>query len=135
MLCFMNRLKVFICGKEYILQTDEEPTYVYNLARALEKKINSIVDNSHVSGYTASVMVAMSLLDDLKRLDREHSKTQQSIAEVDKIKEQRDMALKEIKKLNARITQLEDAQKFKNLGGVIPEYHQSTSANDENPSK
>ena len=39
----MNRLKVVICGKEYALQTKEDATYVYNLGRALEKKINSIV--------------------------------------------------------------------------------------------
>lgn len=123
----MNRLKVVICGKEYILQTNEEPTYVYNLARALEKKINSLVDSNNVSAYNASVMVAMSLLDDLKRLDKEHTKLQQSMAEINKIKEERDSALKEIKKLNAKITQLEDSQRFKELGGVIPEYYVNNS--------
>lgn len=128
----MNRLKVVICGKEYILQTNEEPTYVYNLARALEKKINSLVDNNNVSSYSASVMVAMSLLDDLKHLDREYSKTQQSIAEVDKIREQRDIALKEIKKLKEKISQLEDAQKFKESGGIIPEYYTSVANNNKN---
>jgi len=119
----MNRLKVVICGKEYILQTKEEPTYVYNLARALEKKINSLVETNNVSAYNASVMVAMSLLDDLKHLDKEHSKVQHSLSEIDKIKEQRDAALKEIKRLNAKIVQLEDSRKFKDLGGVIPEYY------------
>ena len=33
----MNKVKVVICGKEYCLQTEEEPTYVYALARKLEK--------------------------------------------------------------------------------------------------
>ena len=83
----MNRLKVVICGKEYTLQTKEDATYVYNLGRALEKKINSIVETNNVSAYNASVMVALSLLDDLKHLDKELSKLQQSYSEVDKIKE------------------------------------------------
>ena len=36
----MNKVKVVICGKEYCLQTEEEPTYVYALARKLEKRNN-----------------------------------------------------------------------------------------------
>jgi cell division protein ZapA len=119
----MNRLKVNICGKEYVLQTNEDPTYVYNLARALEKKINSLVDTNNVSSYSASIMVAMSLLDDLKHLDKERSKAQHSIAEFDKMKEQRDSALKEVEELKLKVARLENAQKFKDLGGIIPEYH------------
>lgn len=38
----LNRLKVIICGKEYMLQTEEAPSYVYGLAKLLEKKINDI---------------------------------------------------------------------------------------------
>lgn len=34
----LNRLKVIICGKEYMLQTEEAPSYVYGLAKLLEKK-------------------------------------------------------------------------------------------------
>jgi cell division protein ZapA len=128
----MNRLKVIICGKEYVLQTNEEPTYIYNLARALEKKITTLAETNNVSTYNASVMVAMALLDDLKHLDKEYSKLQLSTAEVDKLKEQRDSALKEIKRLNAKITQLEDSQRFKELGGVIPEYYTN---NNNKPSK
>ncbi|MCC8068289.1 MAG: cell division protein ZapA [Ruminococcus sp.] len=129
----MNRLKVVICGKEYTLQTKEDATYVYNLGRALEKKINSLVESNNVSAYNASVMVALSLLDDLKHIDKEYSKLQQSCSEIDKLKEQRDVAFKEIKRLNAKITQLEDSQRFKELGGVIPEYY--TNPNNNNNSK
>jgi cell division protein ZapA len=98
------------------------------LARALEKKINTLVESNNVSTYNASVMVAMALLDDLKHLDKEYSKLQVSTAEVDKLREQRDTALREIKRLNAKITQLEDSQRFKELGGVIPEYYTNPSS-------
>ena len=55
----LNKVKVSICGKEYTLKTEEEPSYVYSLARYLEKKINDILaSSSSVSSYSAAVMVA-----------------------------------------------------------------------------
>ena len=48
----MNKVKVVICGKEYTLHTEEEPTYVYALARKLEKNISEIVGgNSSVNEF------------------------------------------------------------------------------------
>jgi len=38
----LNRVKVMVCGKEYMLQTEEAPSYVYGLAKMLDKKINDI---------------------------------------------------------------------------------------------
>lgn len=38
----LNRLKVMICGKEYMLQTEEPPSYVYGLAKMLEKRLNDM---------------------------------------------------------------------------------------------
>ena len=64
----MNKVKVVICGKEYCLQTEEEPTYVYALARKLEKNIAEIVgNNTNISVYSASVMIALSTLDMLNK--------------------------------------------------------------------
>ena len=34
----LNRVKVVICGKEYVVQTEEAPSYVYSLAKTQEKK-------------------------------------------------------------------------------------------------
>ena len=64
----LNRLKVIICGKEYMLQTEEAPSYVYGLAKLLEKKINDISSgNNSISPYSAAIMVALSTLDDLSK--------------------------------------------------------------------
>ena len=61
----LNEVKVMICGKEYKLRTSESPNYVYSLARVLEAKIDEIVNaGSGSSPYTASIMVALALLDD-----------------------------------------------------------------------
>ena len=75
----LNRLKVMICGKEYMLQTEEPPSYVYGLAKMLEKRLNDMCSgNSSISPYSAAVMVALSTLDDLRdrkstRLNSSHN--------------------------------------------------------------
>ena len=64
----LNEVKVVICGKEYKLRTSETPNYVYALARALEAKINEMMNSgSGSSPYSASIMVALSILDDLNK--------------------------------------------------------------------
>jgi len=39
----MNKVKVFIAGKSYVLQTDEEERYVLNLARQVDKGIKDMM--------------------------------------------------------------------------------------------
>lgn len=124
----MNRIKVVICGKEYFLKTEEDASYIYNLAKALDKKINSIMNSANVSSQSASVMLSLTLLDDLKRVDKELNNAKQTIADmqetissVDYIKQERDDALKEVKRLNTRIKELENSIKLKDLEKVIPE--------------
>ena len=64
----LNDVKVIICGKEYKIKTSESPNYVFALARALVAKISSIMDSgSGSSPYAASIMVALSVLDDLNK--------------------------------------------------------------------
>ena len=66
-----NEVKVIICGKEYKLRTSESPNYVFALARSLEAKIDSITNSaSGSSPYTAAIMVALSLLDDLNKANQ-----------------------------------------------------------------
>ncbi|MGN1410961.1 MAG: cell division protein ZapA [Oscillospiraceae bacterium] len=124
----MNRIKVVICGKEYFLKTEEDASYIYNLAKALDKKINSIMNSANVSSQSASVMLSLTLLDDLKRVDKELNNAKQTIADmqetissVDYIKQERDNALKEVKRLNTKIKELENSIKLKDLEKVIPE--------------
>ena len=62
----LNDVRVMICGKEYKLKTSESPSYVYSLAKTLEEKINRLANNGS-SPYSASIMVALSILDDLNK--------------------------------------------------------------------
>ena len=74
-----NKVKVVICGKDFMLQTAESASYVTGLARTLDNRISEVSGtNSSTSPFAASIMVALSTLDDLnkanQRLDalREH---------------------------------------------------------------
>ena len=120
----LNEVKVMICGKEYKLRTAESPNYVYSLARVLESKIDEIVNaGSGSSPYTASIMVALSLLDDLnksnQRLDNIRSQTKEYVDEAGKTRIERDAAVKEIEALKAKIVQLENMVKLRQLKDSI----------------
>lgn len=112
----LNRVKVIICGKEYMLQTEEPPSYVYGLAKILEKRMNEISSgNSSISQYSAAVMVALSALDDLSKsqsnVESIRTQAKNYVDEAGKARIERDAALKEIELLKAKIEQLENAGK------------------------
>ncbi|MBR3969986.1 MAG: cell division protein ZapA [Ruminococcus sp.] len=116
----LNDVKVVICGKEYKLRTAESPNYVYSLARALETKINEHMNSgSGTSPYTAAIMVALSVLDDLNKanikLENVRSQTKEYVDEAGKSRIERDSAQKEVEALKAKIVQLENMIKLKQL--------------------
>ncbi|MBQ3566877.1 MAG: cell division protein ZapA [Oscillospiraceae bacterium] len=108
----INKVKVIICNKEYILQTEESPSYVYGLAKRLEKKLNDMcAGNSSVSPYSAAVMVALSTLDDLSKsqanFDNVRMQAKEYVDEAGKARIERDAALKQIQLLQNKVAQLE----------------------------
>ena len=119
-----NEVKVTICGKEYKLKTSESPNYVFALARALESKINEIINSgSGSSPYGASIMVALSLLDDLNKanqtLDSIRTQTKEYVDEAGRSRIEKDAAQKEIEVLRSKIVQLENMVKLKQLSESI----------------
>ena len=112
----MNKVKVVICGKEYTLHTDEEPSYVYALARKLEKNIAEIVGgNFNISVYSASVMIALSTLDEMNHCNEDNDNLRTQLKayadEASKARLERDRALREIETLRNRIAELENKNK------------------------
>ena len=109
----VNKVKVVICNKEYILQTEQQPSYVYGLAKMLEKRLNDMcAGNSSVSPYSAAVMVALSTLDDLSKaqqnFDNVRIQAKEYVDEAGKARIERDAAVKEAEALKVQIQQLED---------------------------
>ena len=119
----MNKVKVVICGKDYVMQTAEAPNYVYGLARTLENKITDSMDRLGVSQYNAAIMAALSALDDLnkanKRLEEISAQTKDYVDEAGRARLERDAALKEMEVMRSKIEQLENSLKLKRLAESI----------------
>ena len=61
----MNRIKIILAGKEFTIQTEESGSYVKQLAESLNKKIEEFMqENESVSMTSASMLVALGLMDD-----------------------------------------------------------------------
>lgn len=116
----MNRVKFVLCGKEYVLQTEDAPSYVYQLAKNLEKRISDITENNpRVSTHSAVMMVALSTMDELTKANNSveviRSQVKEYVDEAGKARLERDAALREIDVLKAKIEQLENLSKLKSL--------------------
>lgn len=61
----MNKIKIVLSGKEYTIQTDENVSYVKQLAEALDKKIDQFMrQNDSISVTSACMLVSLGLMDD-----------------------------------------------------------------------
>ena len=119
-----QRVKVVLCGKEYALQTEDAPSYVYQLAKNLEKRISDITEeNPRVSAHSAVMMVALSTMDELTKANNSveviRSQVKEYVDEAGKARLERDAALREIDVLKAKIEQLENLNKLKALKDSI----------------
>ena len=115
-----NRVKVVLCGKEYVLSTEDAPSYVYQLAKTLEKRISDITENNpRISAHSAVMMVALSTMDELTKANNSveviRSQVKEYVDEAGKARLERDAALREIEALKSKIEQLESLQKLKSL--------------------
>lgn len=115
-----QRVKFVLCGKEYALQTEDAPSYVYQLAKTLEKRISDITENNpRVSAHSAVMMVALSTMDELTKANNSveviRSQVKEYVDEAGKARLERDAALREIDVLKAKIEQLENLNKLKEL--------------------
>ena len=120
----INRVKVVLCGREYVLQTEDAPSYVYQLAKNLEKRISDITENNpRVSAHSAVMMVALSTMDELTKANNSveviRSQVKEYVDEAGKARLERDAALREIDVLKAKIEQLENLNKLKSLKDSI----------------
>lgn len=125
----INRVKVVLCGREYVLQTEDAPSYVYQLAKNLEKRISDITEeNPRVSAHSAVMMVALSTMDELTKANNSveviRSQVKEYVDEAGKARLERDAALREIDVLKAKIEQLENLNKLKSLKDSIGEEQQ-----------
>ena len=120
----MNRIKVNICGKEYSLKTAENASYVLELARELENKINSMVDSGNgVSIQTAAILIALSAMDDANKanqsVDNIRTQIKQYVDEAAKAMLERDEAIKDKESLKSKLSGLENDLKIQKIAGDV----------------
>lgn len=66
----MNKVKVKIYNRDYSLQTDETPEYTIKLANKLDSQIAQMLqDRTAASVVDASLLVALSTLDECQKLN------------------------------------------------------------------
>ncbi len=136
----MSRVKVVLCGKEYVLQTEEAPSYVYQLAKTLEKRISDITEKSpRISAHSAVMMVALSTMDELTKANTGveviRSQVKEYVDEAGKARMERDAALREIDVLKAKIEQLENLLKLKSLKESIDADKEAAAKAEEAPAQ
>ncbi len=136
----MSRVKVVLCGKEYVLQTEEAPSYVYQLAKTLEKRISDITEKSpRISAHSAVMMVALSTMDELTKANTGveviRSQVKEYVDEAGKARMERDAALREIDVLKAKIEQLENLLKLKELKESIDADKDAAAKAEETPAQ
>lgn len=94
----MNKVKVAIAGKDYVLQTTEDERYVMNLAKVFDHKINELMEASEsLSLTTASLLVGLDILDEATKIN----------TDIDNLRFQVKDYIDEATKANARVRELE----------------------------
>lgn len=113
----MEKVKIVIAGREHTVMTDESPNYIKALAKRLNKHIELVhSSNSNSTSTAVTSLVALSYLDELEKsaasLEELRSKNVALADELQKVTEERNKALAELKALNGSENDEEASFKF-----------------------
>lgn len=122
----MNKVKVTICGKDFSLKTDEEPSYFIELAKKVDDEIAAMMASAeNMSIQSAAILVALAAFDEAKKssdsIDNIRTQIKEYVDEACQARSERDEALKKEKELKAKISALENELKIKDMKSDINE--------------
>ena len=122
----MNKVKVTICGKDFNLKTDEEPSYFIELAKKVDDEIAAMMASAeNMSIQSAAILVALAAYDEAKKssdsIDNIRTQIKEYVDEACQARSERDEALKKEKELKAKISSLENELKIKDMKSDINE--------------
>lgn len=93
-----NKVEAYICGKRFVLQTQDSVEYVQKLARTVDEKFQRLFESdSKLTLFEASVLVSMDVLDQSVRTEKND----------DHIRAQVKAYSEEASKLRAQVEKLE----------------------------
>ena len=115
-----NKVKIMICGKEYALQTDEQPAYVQQLAGRLDHKITEMMEaNDTLSLSSAAILIGLSLMDDSYKttsdMDNIRGEIRNYVEEAGKARAEADGLRKELEEREREIENLKTELGLKEL--------------------
>ena len=115
-----NKVKITICGKDYSLQTDEQPAYVQQLASRLDRRITEMMEeNDNLSLSSAAILIGLSLMDDSYKtssdMDNIRSEIRNYVEEAGKARAEADGLRRELEKREREIEDLKTEMGLKDL--------------------
>ena len=102
-----NRIRVSVCGSDYMIVGDESEQYVRELAREVERRMEQMMDaSSSVSITMAAVLTAMNCCDDeskaIMSADNLRAQMKEYLADSARCRSEAEESRKEIEKLRDR---------------------------------
>ena len=103
-----NKVKLTVCGSNYVISTTDSEEYVQSLAERLDKDMNELMNQSPSASVAASaVVVALGYLDELQKnassADNMRSQIKDYLEDAAKAKLEAEEAKKEIERLRREI--------------------------------
>ena len=119
-----NKVRITICGKEYALQTDEQPAYVQQLASRLDRRISEMMEeNANLSVTSAAVLIGLSLMDDSYKttsdMDNIRSEIRNYVEEAGKARAEAESLRRELERREREIEDLKTEMGLKDLRNHI----------------
>lgn len=106
-----NRIKLNICGTDYILSSEDDVEYMISVGQEVEKQMKSIIDsNPRISMMMASVLTSITFCDKARKLmrgvDKMRENMQTYLEEETRSKIELDEANRAIARMNIEIQTL-----------------------------
>lgn len=116
----MNKVKVTICGREFSLRTDDSQSYMTGLAKKVDTAIAEMMSSSaNLNMQSAAILTALSAYDELQKandsIDNIRSQIKEYVDDAGKARAERDRAVKAESALKAKISNLENELKIKQM--------------------
>lgn len=128
-----NKVAVTICGKSYVINTEDTPNYVVGLAKRLDKQISDMVaGNENISVTMAAVMSALNSMDETNKaaesIDNIRTQIKEYVDDAGRARMERDEAYREIDLLRTKISSLENELKLLKLKQTVDTINAGNSA-------
>lgn len=119
----MNKTRVTICGSEYVIAGEESETYIREIAREVERRIEELMGGSSCISLTmAAVLTAMNCCDEESKAvmsaDNLRAQMKEYLADSARCRSEAEESRKEIERLQAELRKTQrELQQLQRDGG------------------